>query len=57
MAKGGNRLTLGLVCTVCKRRNYMTQRNKINTEAKLVLKKFCQNCKKKTEHKETDKFK
>lgn len=55
--KGDHRATLGLTCTVCKNRNYLTQRNKINTEEKLVLKKYCKHCKKKTEHKETDKLK
>ena len=28
MAKGEHRITVGLVCTVCKNRNYLTQRNK-----------------------------
>ena len=55
--KSGHRTTLGLTCTVCKNRNYLTQRNKINTEEKLVLKKYCKHCKKKTEHKETEKLK
>jgi large subunit ribosomal protein L33 len=50
-------MTVGLICTVCKNRNYLTQRNKINTVDKLVLKKFCNFCKKKTEHKENDKLK
>jgi len=57
MAKGDQRLTLGLKCTECKRVNYVTERNKINTEEKLLLKKYCKWCKKKTEHKETDKLK
>ena len=57
MAKGEHRQTFGLVCTVCKNRNYLTQRNKLNTPDKLVLKKYCKFCKKKTEHKETDNLK
>ncbi len=57
MAKGGHRITVGLVCTVCKNRNYLTQRNKLNTADKLVLKKFCKHCRKVTEHKETEKLK
>lgn len=57
MAKGDHRATIGLVCSVCKNRNYMTERNKLNTLEKLVLKKFCNHCRKKTEHKETEKFK
>lgn len=55
--KGDHRATLGLVCSVCKNRNYLTERNKINTPDKLVLKKFCRHCRKRTDHKETDKLK
>ena len=57
MAKGEHRMILGLVCTVCKNRNYLTQRNKLNTPDKLVLKKYCKHCRKITEHKETEKLK
>jgi large subunit ribosomal protein L33 len=55
--KGDHRIKVGLVCTVCKNRNYVTERNKLNTEEKLKLKKYCRFCKKTTEHKETDKLK
>ncbi len=55
--KSEHRIKVGLVCTVCKNRNYVTSRNKLNTADKLKLKKFCQFCKKVTEHKETDKLK
>lgn len=58
MAKKTNREIVGMVCTVCKSRNYMTDRNKINMEnVKLVLSKYCKKCGKYTEHKETDKLK
>ncbi len=57
MAKGEHRILVGLVCTVCKNRNYVTERNKLNTLEKLVMKKFCKFCKKSTEHKETEKLK
>ncbi len=57
MAKGEHRVTLGLKCTVCKNVNYVTERNKINTEAKLAFKKFCKHCKKVTDHKEVEKLK
>ncbi|OGH18101.1 MAG: 50S ribosomal protein L33 [Candidatus Levybacteria bacterium RIFCSPHIGHO2_12_FULL_38_12] len=57
MAKGGNRITIGLVCSECKNRNYLSTRNKINTEEKLVLKKYCRRCRKRTPHKETEKLK
>lgn len=57
MAKGEHRQNFGLKCSACKSVNYITQRNKINTEAKLTLKKFCNNCRKVTEHKEVEKLK
>jgi large subunit ribosomal protein L33 len=57
MAKKGAREIVALVCTVCKSQNYVTERNKINMEGKLVVKKYCKNCKKVTEHKETSKLK
>ncbi|RJQ37340.1 50S ribosomal protein L33 [Candidatus Microgenomates bacterium] len=57
MAKGEHRIKLALVCPVCKNRNYMTSRNKLNTLEKLKLNKYCKYCKKKTEHKETEKLK
>ena len=55
--KSEQRQNFGLKCSVCKRVNYITQRNKINTENKLLLKKYCKHCRKVTEHKETDKLK
>lgn len=57
MAKKGNREVVTLVCSVCKNQNYITTRNKVNLEGKLVIKKFCKNCKKMTEHKESAKLK
>lgn len=57
MAKGEHRIKIGLTCTVCKNRNYITTKNKLNTEGKLVIKKYCPHCRKKTEHRETEKLK
>jgi large subunit ribosomal protein L33 len=57
MAKKGQRELLALVCSVCKNQNYITEKNKTNTTGKLVLKKYCKKCKKKTEHKESSKLK
>jgi large subunit ribosomal protein L33 len=57
MAKKGNREVVAMVCEVCKNQNYITTRNKINIEGKLMLKKFCKNCKKVTNHKESIKLK
>jgi len=42
--KSGTRILIGLVCTVCKSRNYVTTRNKLNTPEKLKPKKFCKKC-------------
>ena len=55
--KGEHRVKIGLFCTVCKNRNYVTSRNKLNTPEKIVLKKYCKFCKKITDHKETEKLK
>jgi len=55
--KGEHRITLGLVCSVCKNQNYVTTKNKLNTEGKLGLIKYCRHCRKRTEHKEREKLK
>ena len=57
MAKKGNRVLIGLVCSVCKNRNYVTEKNKINLAEKLSIKKYCPNCRKTTSHKEVAKLK
>lgn len=61
MAKKGAREIVGLICSVCKSQNYVTERNKVNMDTKgkgkLTLKKFCKNCKKVQLHKETTKLK
>lgn len=57
MAKKGPRQPIILVCTVCKSQNYITEKSKINTPDKLVLKKYCRRCRKRTAHKESSKLK
>ena len=52
MAKNENRSNVALKCTKCKRDNYYTNKNKKNTTEKLILNKFCKDCREKTEHKE-----
>lgn len=42
-----------LVCEECKRKNYMTTKNKKKTPARLEFKKFCNSCRKHVNHKET----
>ena len=39
-------------CSVCKRRNYYSAKNKKSVERKLEYKKFCEWCRKHTLHKE-----
>jgi large subunit ribosomal protein L33 len=41
-----------LSCTVCKRKNYTTTKNKKNTKERLELSKYCAWCRKATKHKE-----
>ncbi len=42
-----------LACTVCKRRNYVTSKNKKNDPDRLELSKYCKWCRKHTPHRET----
>lgn len=56
MAKKGARLKIGLICEVCRRQNYVTEKNKLSTTAGLKLKKYCLQCKKHTLHIEKKKL-
>lgn len=56
MAKKGPRILIGLVCSQCRRQNYITTKNKINQPQTLKIKKYCSFCQKKTEHQETKKL-
>lgn len=42
-----------LACESCKRRNYVTTKNKTNTRERLELKKYCKWCREHLAHKET----
>jgi large subunit ribosomal protein L33 len=42
-----------LACTVCKRRNYVTNKNKKNDPERIELSKYCRWCRKHTPHRET----
>jgi large subunit ribosomal protein L33 len=42
-----------LACSDCKRRNYMSTRNKKKTTDKLEVKKYCSSCRIHTLHKES----
>ncbi|MBP9691278.1 50S ribosomal protein L33 [Candidatus Woesebacteria bacterium] len=56
MAKKSARVQFGLVCTVCNNQNYVSEKSKINTQDALSFKKFCNTCKKVTDHKEKKKL-
>ena len=47
------RVPITLACTECKRRNYMTTKNKKTTPDRIELKKYCSFCKTHTTHKES----
>jgi len=49
-----NKILIRLKCSVCGSNNYYLWKNKA-AEYKLKLKKFCKNCRKHTEHKESRK--
>ena len=53
MAAKGPREHITLECTECKRRNYMTEKNKRNNTDRLEIVKKNKNCKTRTTHKET----
>ncbi len=47
------RTAVTLECTVCKRRNYITTKNKSNQRERIEMKKYCKWDKAHTQHKET----
>src|SRR5579863_9845590 len=53
MAKNEKRVQVTLACEVCKRRNYITMKNKQNDRERIELTKFCRWDRKHTLHKET----
>jgi large subunit ribosomal protein L33 len=52
MAKKANRMSFGMECNECKSRNYISQKNSVNTKDKITLNKFCKTCRKVTLHNE-----
>jgi large subunit ribosomal protein L33 len=53
MAKSEKRVKITLECQVCKRRNYITMKNKLNDRERLELKKYCRFDRRHTVHRET----
>ncbi|MBX5493229.1 MAG: 50S ribosomal protein L33 [Chloroflexi bacterium] len=52
MAKKADRVLITLACTVCRERNYHTEKNKRNDPDRLTLNKYCPRCRKHQEHRE-----
>ena len=53
MAKNEKRVKVTLACEVCKRRNYITTKNKQNDRERIEMKKYYQFDRQHTVHKET----
>ncbi|GIU84361.1 MAG: 50S ribosomal protein L33 [Acidimicrobiales bacterium] len=53
MAKSERRVDVILECTECKRRNYITKKNKNNDRERLELRKYCRWDRRHTIHRET----
>ena len=53
MPKNEKRVKVTLACDVCKRRNYITMKNKLNDRERLEMKKYCSHDRKHTVHRET----
>jgi large subunit ribosomal protein L33 len=53
MPKSENRPTITLACDDCKRRNYVTKKNRINDRDRIGLRKYCRWCRRHTPHRET----
>ncbi|OGE29952.1 50S ribosomal protein L33 [Candidatus Daviesbacteria bacterium RIFCSPHIGHO2_02_FULL_36_13] len=51
MAKNNRNLFM-MQCSVCKEKNYTATKNTVNIKDKLLLSKFCQSCRKSTDHQE-----
>ena len=55
--KKGNRILVGLECTETGMRSYVSQKNRINTNEKMEIKKYNPKLKKHTIHKEIQRLK
>ena len=53
MAKNEKRIQVTLACEDCKRRNYITTKNKLNDRERIDLVKYCRFDRRHTPHKET----
>ena len=53
MAKNERRIKVTLECEVCKRRNYITMKNKNNDRERIEMQKYCNHERAHTLHRET----
>jgi large subunit ribosomal protein L33 len=53
MPKSDNRPKITLACTECRRRNYVSEKNRHNDRDRIELKKYCRWCRGHTLHRET----
>jgi large subunit ribosomal protein L33 len=53
MPKNDRRVKVTLACDVCKRRNYITMKNRQNDRDRLEMKKYCPWERRHTVHRET----
>ncbi len=53
MAKGEKRVKITLACEQCKRRNYMTMKNKQSDRERMEVRKYCRWDRLHTLHRET----
>jgi large subunit ribosomal protein L33 len=53
MARNDIRPKITLACTECKRRNYVTTKNKRNDPDRLEFNKYCRWCRRHVAHRET----
>jgi large subunit ribosomal protein L33 len=47
------RVNVTLECTQCRRRNYITEKNRHNNRERIELRKYCRWCSSHTAHRET----
>jgi len=53
MAKKAERSIMTLACTVCRERNYTSEKNRRNDPGRLEFKKYCPRCRVHNLHRET----
>ncbi len=52
-SKKGNRIIITLACNECRERNYTSQKNRKNDQARLEYRKYCPRCRAHQVHRET----